>query len=191
MICSICKYGARHRYCETCGNDTEKPADPHAAGVDHLIKAYDLVRYPQEDYVRSLDEFRLAINHVNSFPSVLRMVTWFEYGMAMVKVVGGGPLKKLSTQSILEFMEVLEEAQQFYNKLSSEEKKALLLQNYDGMIRSNLNEARRVLHSRNIEEGHHKEVSTVSNASTVASKSGCFGLLILALFLLASLAYLR
>ncbi|MDT4956046.1 MAG: hypothetical protein QOJ02_4184 [Acidobacteriota bacterium] len=188
MICSICKYGTRDRYCETCGNDTENQADSSATGVDHLVKAYDLVRYPQEDYTQSLNEFRLAIKHVNSFPSVLRMVTWFEYGMAMVKVMGGGPLKKLSTPYLHEFMEILKEVQQFYNRLSPEEKKALLLQNYDGAIRMNLGEANRVLHSRGTQEEPPKEVSTVSNASSVASKSGCLSLLFFALFLLASLA---
>jgi hypothetical protein len=156
--------------------------------VDHLVNAYDLVRYPQEDYAQSLNEFQHTTKYVKSFPSVLGMVTLFEYGMAMVKVVGGGPLKKLSTQHILELMEVLKETQQFYNRLSPEEKEALSLQNYDGMIRMNLGEARRVLHGRDIQEEHHEEVSTVSNASLVASKNGCISLLIFVLFLLAALA---
>jgi hypothetical protein len=142
MDCPICGFGMERRFCRVCGNDSRVPVDWGTPGVSYLIEAYDAASDQRQDHAASISAFRQALKYTESFPSVLGMVTWFEYAMSLTKSVGGPP-KNLPASDLSEFIRALEKSKNLYEALSEEAKKALLLEDYPNLFRGNLADARR------------------------------------------------
>jgi hypothetical protein len=153
--CSVCNSYFRQRdYCREDGNQAANPVNPTDDGINYLVHAYRVVDATHKDptgsdYEESRRWFERALQYEESFPPVLRMVSWFQYAMRIVQMVGGGPLRKVESDDLQEFVRALELAQQILNTLSAEIKRTIQVNDpYDHMIRSNLNEARKVLNGR-------------------------------------------
>ncbi len=154
--CSICNHyiQPRNKYCREDGNEAENQVNSTDDGISYLVNAYRVVDAAQKDptgmdYEESRRWFERALQYEESFPPVLRMVSWFQYAMRIVQMVGGGPLNRVGSDDLEEFIRALEHARKILNSLPDDIKRTIQVGDpYDYMIRSNLNEAHRVLEAR-------------------------------------------
>lgn len=166
MECSVCKNRSRHNYCDMCGNNTHDQVDPTSPGVEHLARAYNSLMEP--DNQQALTHFQRALRFTEQLPRHLLMVAYFEYGLTVVRAAGGGPLKRLSTDQLVEMSEALRQAQLIYQTLPEGIKAEFRHKDYAGSISFNLDEAKRVLESRG-----SPQASSTTPSPAAASGSGC------------------
>ena len=182
MECTICHQNDwRGRYCRTCGNDRNNPAELSAPGITSLISAYQAICYPRSDGYAAIPLFRQAFRYEDSIPPVVRMVAWFEYAMSFTKRSDYLTLSKsLSTDELGEFIAAIEKVEEIYDSLSEEIKQESFVREYDSLIPGNLNEARRIMQSRSIQKTNFEKTA----ASRSSSRGGCMLVALIILVLL-------
>src|ERR1700752_1279333 len=109
--CSICNYYIRPRekYCREDGNEADNQVNSTDDGINYLVNAYRVIDATQKDptgrdYEESRRWFERALQYEDSFPPVLRMVSWFQYAMRIVQMIGGGPLYRVGSDELGEFI---------------------------------------------------------------------------------------
>lgn len=150
MECPVCTSSIRSRFCKECGKDSNQTGNLNAPGMNELREAYRCL--PATATLNRAEQMFAAAVHANlSFEPALEAVTWLEYGLTICRASGGGPLRKLSTPRLTEFVRVLREAGQRYDRLPSDLKDGIREKDVKGSISFNLNEAARVLAERGTE----------------------------------------
>lgn len=154
LKCSVCNGYLREKYCREDGNEAENQVNSTDDGISYLVNAYRVTDASYKDptardYEESRRWFERALQYEDSFPPVLQMVSWFQYAMRIVQMIGGGPLYRVGSDDLREFMRALEQARQILNSLPDGIKRTIQVRDpYDHMIRANLSEARKVLQDR-------------------------------------------
>jgi hypothetical protein len=147
MECPICTSSITSRFCKECGKDSNQTENLSAPGMKELREAYQCLS-ATATLNRAEQMFAAAVHADLSFEPALEAVAWLEYGLTICRASGGGPLRKLSTPRLTEFVRVLREADQRYERLPSDLKDGISQKDVKGSISFNLNEAARVLAER-------------------------------------------